>query len=316
MRSINNFFVKNIKKILFKENKSRDFLINNLLKENCDILVSIWDNIRETSEVYNKYKIDSANNFKIELLSIDDDFKIISIYLPYAINEGDYLIVSFINNHPERMFFSGIELTKEKVVDNYKKSYILINCFSYWKDEKTHFRNIIISNEFKIFDIYYNLYLENLQKNDLFYIPIKKDFDMLTNFFMNVVKPDIESYIYDFKKNLSSSDLKYLEKSYSDVSNIVKDFFNVSLQLSVKRGEICIVPKTILISIKYIQEHTPWFKQNEKMFYSSQIDFIDFYYNAPTSIKTALYNLIYSLLSTFPNDYEFIDIDKKTCCLL
>lgn len=315
MKSLNNFFVKNIKKILFKENRSREFLIENLLNNNCDILISLWDNLKKSLEISNKYEINNVNNFKIEITPLDENLKIISIYLPYALNEHDYLIISFINNHPERMFFSGIELVKEKIVDNYKKSYILINCFSYWKDEKTHFRNIIISNEFKMFDIYYDIYLENLQNNDSIYIPVKEDYDLISMFFINVSKKSIEKYIYKNEKALSYPDMQFLEKSYASIDVILMDLFNTALQLSIKSGVCCVVPQNILRAVDYMKEHKSWLKQNEKMFYYSQNNFIDFYYNCSSFLQDFLYNLIHLLLLDFPAEYEFINIEKKTCCL-
>lgn len=315
MKSINNVFVKNIKKILFKENKSRKFLIDSLLKEDTSVLVSIWDSIYNSNIAYKNYKIDVNNGFKIELIPLFEDFKIISVYLPYAINENDYLIFSFINNHPERMFFSGIELIKEKIIDNYKKSYILINCFSYWKDNKTHFRNVVISNDFKIFEIYYKVYLENIEENDSLYIPIKEDYDTITTFFMNVCKEDMSECIRENQKHLSNYDLAQIKNCNMTIEEMIQHLFSISLQLSVKKGEISIVPSTIFHYVKYIEEHTSWLNQNKDMFYYSHHNFISFYYNFNGQTKLFLCNIIYNLLCAFPSVYEFINIDSGICCL-
>ena len=298
LKNINNLFTRTLREVLFKNNGKREQLLESLRKKDSSQLKTLWDKTLLLKNVRKKYKLNSTHCFKINVFPLSNDLNIITIYIPYAIDAKDYILVSFIDNVPERMFFCGIELSKEKVVVDYKKNNNIVNCFCVWTDRFFHYKVLTISNEFNLFDIYMNLYLDYIKEKDELYIPIKEDIDSISYFFVNSAATTINSDCFLF------------DKKAEDLQLLVFNFFHLSMQIAIKKGESRITTETIANSLDVIEKKSGWLKHNSKAFYSSKIvqDIINM------DDRVSICKFCKLLLADYKFNYCFLDLYNKRYC--
>ena len=261
MRSINQVFTRNLRNILFKDtgNKKRKEMIKSLIKKDKTKIEKLWNFSLRNRTVKKKYKINQSHCFKISTLPMGNGFYIITLYIPYAMFPKDYVLISFINTDPERMCFCGIELSKETITREYVKTSNIVNCFCFWRDPFFHFKTDTISNEFLIFDIYMDLYSDYVRKKDKYYIPVKKDVDSLSYFFINTESAAIETNAKNYQ----------IEKN--DFEALIFNIFHLSIQLALKNDEKRLTPGIVSKYTYFIINNKKWLSHSSKAFYGPRI---------------------------------------------
>lgn len=298
MKNINNLFVRALREVLFRNDNKRNKLLESLRNKDYSELNKLWGKALLLKNVRKKYRLNSTHCFKINIFPLSEDLNIITIYIPYAIDAKDYILVSFIDNVPERMLFCGIELSKEKVVVDYKKNNNIVNCFCIWADSFFHYKVLTISNEFNLFDIYMNLYLDYIKEKDELYIPVKEDIDSISYFFVNSAATTINSDCFLF------------DKKAEELRMLVFNFFHLSMQIAIKRGEPKITTETIANSLDVIEKKPGWLKHNSKAFYSPKIvqNIIDM------DDCVSICKFCKLLLADYKFNYCFIDLYNRKYC--